>query len=426
LEIKELRELKASLNELLTKISHSTALNEDEKKIYSQMIHCVADYGIDNDFELFLSSDYCFDVDFGAGCTHNIITTQNYLSIMGEDVKGTLGENDDINADYFAHDRPGFFLLTPGKAIYLLKEGTAGSLVYYDVQQDAFVDSSSIQISGQEKLAVLNKSTFPLPDAFFGTPTPRTPIEGKFYHEKQERAKCGIHAIHAFIGFSVVNETELSLMRLEEIAEKNRDVLIEKHCLERGLSNSLSPSQIGYFQDLARFNMAQTAAFLPELGNVPEHILKILHHMADRGTIESKYKNTSVYEVNIPVSLVKYAKQNGYDFETEGLDINLMQKLIDEAPAATTSMKKALVDAIQWINRLKEEFERSDRLIISSFSELHVFTMRKSDSNHWVVIDSLESTQLSLEDPFKWLLDRQKSLLKVKGSCSYQFITINQ
>lgn len=61
--------------------------------------------------------------------------------------------------------------------------------------------------------------------------------------------------------------------------------------------------------------MTQTSAFPPELGNAPEHILKILHHMADHGSIENK--------VNIPVGLLKCAKQNGYDFEAERLDISL-------------------------------------------------------------------------------------------------------
>jgi hypothetical protein len=466
--------------ELLVIVKHSAILNAPEKMIYTQMIECVAQFGIGNHQELFKAANFCFDTNFGAGRDHSIITIEDYLSLMGEEVKATLGENDYISPDLFAHHRPGFFLLTSAGSIHFLKENAEGVLVMYDPQKDAFVESASFPTTGQEKLVVLNKSHHLVLDTYYSTPTPNQ--AEKFYHEKQEDQKCGIHAIHAFLGFPVINETQLSLMKLEKITSSNFPFQIpelrwqidakvlekkEAHASELDLS-SISAARIAYFKDAERFKWAQTREFQADLGHHTEDLVMILKQLATQEVIEAKYGNVRMYGINIVNAAVKYAKEKklfseNWDikFATSVLekvneDLAKTKQIIDALDQKLAikenkyysgqriyisaeymalyeerqpyrkleMMKKTLEQSIEAMKELEIEFERSDRLLIASGCEKHSFAMRKCENKDWVVIDSMSSEQVRVSDPLKWLKERQTSFLHATDRLSYDFITV--
>ncbi|HEY5259560.1 MAG TPA: hypothetical protein VIJ46_02850, partial [Rhabdochlamydiaceae bacterium] len=268
-----------STNQLMDAVRATHVLTPLEQKLYMRMIHCAGDFGIDNDFEIFQAAGYCFDLNFGKDRTHNIITVADFLSVMGEKAKGTLGENDAISPDFFTRGRPGFFLLTPERTVYFMKEACDGSMVYYNPLLNAFVDGAQIPVTGKEKLVVLNKSSHPELETYCGAPTPDQPIEGKFYHEKQDGRKCGIHALHAFLGFPIVDETLLSLLKLE----MTTDATYTSY-LRRGIDRSLLPrGQIDHYKNIARFRLAQTSLFQADLGNNADHLAKLLQLLVRQG-----------------------------------------------------------------------------------------------------------------------------------------------
>lgn len=453
--------------ELLKDIEHSKVLNADEKRLYSQMVNCVATFGTDSDIELFNAADYAFDLDFGSDYPHNIITIKNYISMMGDELKDNLGENDYISSDIFAHDRPGFFLLTPNKDVYFLKEGSDANLLLYDPQKDVFIESHSLPISGEEKLVIPNKSTQPQMDTYFGIHTPDRPIEGKFYHEKQDSGKCVVHAAHAFLGFPVINETQLSLMKLEELNNLEWSSLIEKpdgQVIENLNSN--------------RFQFVQTASIRADLGNEAHDIIMILKYLAAKGIIDKKYQDVRLYSIRIGRVAVEYALSKHLYVQGQEWNEELSQKVLEEVKRDVESnretlekldrqienmrlenirigfnhrehhythpryqeymqleiakgpyknlinLKEKLEESMKTMQELRNVFEKSDRLLIASVSELHGYSMRKCENGDWIVIDSMNSEQLRVHDPLEWLTSRQMSFFHVSQYFHYEFVSL--
>ena len=313
-----------STSQLLDAVRATHVLTPLEQKLYMRMIHTAGDFGIDNDFEIFQAAGYCFDLNFGKDRTHNIIAVADFLSVMGEKVKGTLGENDAISPDFFTRGRPGFFLATPQGTVYFIKEACDGSLVYYNPLLNAFADASSIPITGKEKLVVLNKSTHPAMETYCGAPTPDQPVEGKFYHEKQDGRKCGIHALHAFLGFPIVDETQLSLLKLE----MTTDATYTSY-LRRGVDPSLLPrGQIDHYKNIARFRLAQTSLFQADLGNNANHLLMLLQLLVRQGKIEPKYLPCRTYGIFLSRLETEYAARKGLCSEDQEWDEPFLEKLL--------------------------------------------------------------------------------------------------
>jgi len=475
-------------------ISNSKVLDVQQKKLYSQMIDCVARYGTENNQELFNAAGHCFDRSFGPNTCNNIITIAEYNGVMGEEkTQGTLGENDYISPDFFAHDRPGFFLLTPYpvREVRFLKEkeGDKDALVLYDPKTDTFIESASMPVTGREKLVIPNRSKEPVLATFYGHPTPDVPVEGKFYHEKQDDRKCGIHAVHAFLGYPVINETQLSLMKLEEITKSTFPLEIPgRQPLYFYLGNrkymdasevdlsGFTPSQIAHYKNATRFRFAQTSFYQSDLGADKNDLLMILKSMAAQGIIDQKYSNARRYEININEKSVEYAKNKGLFLESQAWDIDVITRALNAVNSELANNRSVIEDLDQrlekhddaqrqhiqlnptdsqyltqehWaslkekrpydtlqaikrdlelsligMNELKNEFQRSDRLIIASDSEDHNFTMRKCENDDWVVIDSEESEQIRTSNPLKWIMERQKSFFEATGHSNYDFITI--
>lgn len=447
-------------------LEHSKVLNELEKKYYSQMIECVASYGIENNLELFNAAGYCFDMHFGLpNQPNNIITIENYLAVMGEDVKKTLGENTDITSDFFAHDRPGFFILRPDGQIFFLKEGPDKSLLYYNACDDSFQDSSAIEIDGKEKLVILNKTSFPLLETNYSHPTPNGPVDGKFYHEKQDGVKCTIHAVHAFLGFPVINQTQVSLSYLEKLTE-----LCWSEHVNHPHPNSLPLGQINYYKSITRFEYAQTSLFQADLGIDTYEILKLIQLMARQGTIDNKFWRTEMYGIHIGARDIEYAIIKGFASKDQVWDESLTRRVIEAAREDLEKDRVQLDDldfkisqlenivknnqlhprfdeymdlsiertpydilehrierlnnTLQGLQKLKTMFAKTDRLIVLSHNEVHCFTMRKFDENSWAVIDSLDNRQPLLNDPSSWLQERMQAFFRVQGSLMYEFITL--
>ncbi len=459
--------------ELIAAVTHSAVLSTLQKKFYLQMIHCVAQFGIANDRELFNAAGYCFDMNFGPDYPHNMITLQDYLAVMGDEVKATLGEIDYIDAQSFAHDRPGFFLLTPTRTIHFLKEETSGSLVVYNPQTDAFEDSAALPVTGQDKLVVLNKSSHPKPAAFFDIPTPDHSANGKFYHPMQEERKCAIHAAHAFIGFPAIDETVLSLLKLEMATDLTYSSEMPEDRWE--MDPSLLPQgQIKHYKNRARFKFAQTSFYQAELGNNQQEVILILKLMAETGTIDKKYGDARTYGLNVCDVAMTYAKENGLYSEDQACDegfilavleavngdlakdkttLDALDQKIREMELLAVSLglgrgfisvphfqlieerhpydmlegvKKRLTTSLQGIRELHKEFERSDRLLVLSDTEDHCFTLRKREDGMWVVLDSLEPEQIATAEPLKWLSERRKKFLQATERCTYDFITLSK
>lgn len=457
-----------SHGDLLATIEHSQALSQQQKKLYLQMLHGVSEYGVDNDLELFTAVDFGFDLPFGPNQTHNIITVENYLVIMGEKVEATLSKNEAITVEIFAHNRPGLFLLTPDKTVYLLKESLNGTFVHYDPQKDAFIESSDLPIMGKEKLVIPNRCTFVQPDTYVSQETP-----DKFYHEQQKASKCAIHAAHAFLGFSIIDDTKASLMKLEQLTNDTYRGQIIEQLNRRGKKASdltlLPQSQIAHFQKKARFELAQVADCHVELGNATAELLFILKQLAHEGSIDKKYTALQTYNVTIPASLVKYAKARqlyvtGQEWtekllerwleaieedlctsheELVALDEAIAQfgdepkllphdryqayiklQLLRDPFTSLESNKEKIKMTLASLVCLQELFEKGDRLLVIAVNELHDFTLRKSPKGQWCLIDSLEQEQRHIQDPFSWLLKRQMAYFLANGHSCYEFISL--
>lgn len=463
-------EKRPSASDLLSAIEQSQALTQQQKKLYVQMLHCVAEWGIGNDLELFMAVDFGFDLSFGPGLTHNIITIEDYLGIMGEKVQATLGKNDSITVEIFARNRPGFFLLTPDTQIYFVKEGVNGAFEHYDMKKDAFVESSDLPISGREKLVIANKDTFAKPDTYVAEETP-----GKFYHEKQQASKCGIHAAHAFLGFPIIDDTKASLMKLEKLTNDTYPGQIAEYLNRRGKKASdaslLPRGQIAYFQKKARFELAQNSNCHVELGNATAELHLLLKQLAHDGSIDKKYKEIQMSDITIPGSLVTYAKAKqlytaGQEWTEEllgkwlqaieadltasrtermELDDEIAQfgdepKLLPQ-PAYQAYMQlqlqrdhfttletnsEKLKTTLATLKLLQELFKNGDRLFVTAANELHSFAMRKSAEGTWYLIDSLEQEQRQIQDPFSWLLKRQMAYFLANGHSCYEFLLIKK
>jgi hypothetical protein len=448
-----------SADQLLAALKYSQNLSRLEQRILEQMCLCVAAYGIDNDQALFEAADHCFDVNFGGAHVRNIITVADYAAVMGEEVQETLGGTDCISADFFAHSRPGFFLLNPDQTIYFVKEGADRSLVYYDFRSDDFADSAQLPIQGTAKIVVLNKSTSPALATYFNTPTPLEPVDGKFYHEQQDGRKCGIHATHAFVGFPVVDETMLSLCKLEQ--------LVNLECQQH---RHRAPGQIAYYKSKARFEFAQSNLFQADLGNNADQMHSLLLLLASGGKIDPKYLNARTYELRLGGADVEYAASHGLAVENQDWfdggflstvieivdkDLAKDQEVLTKLDQQMEEMRKRGVDAFhpeynEYVRLLdqrmpfdnlesrKERTERNlkglaalkqaclqcDRLFVGSTTEDHCFTLRKFSNNDWIVVDSMDSDQMHVEDPFIYLITRMKTFFKVAQHCSYSFISL--
>lgn len=446
-------------------IDQSKILNTEEKKFYSQMIQCVDQFGINDDFQLFIAAGYCFDTDFKSK-TKNMISVAEFLSFVGENVNENLGLNNDyINANYFAHDRPGFFLLTAEQhpKVYFLREGADGSLVYFDPNTDQFVCADSIPTKGDEKLVVLNKNKFPKEKTYFSSHTPNEPVNGSFYHEEQNSGKCAVHSCHAFLGFPAINETQLGLIKLEEIVQAE----VKNHHKDPENSGWNFNSASSQLSDYIRFQHIQGGSFQADAGSNADHIATILQQMASAALIDKKYGSFTKLTMS-GKHQIKFAKENKIDFDNDSYwnenDLTLILEKIEERldflqknPALDveiiapknfaqmpsfkqdyilyqislrqdyeklTSLKDSTVNQLKALNDLKKIFQDNDRLFIASNTEVHCFAMRKAENGSWVVIDSLVKEQIKTDKPFEWLIERQKSFLKLKQGFNYDFLAI--
>ncbi len=447
-------------NNLSCVIEHSALLSKTEKKYYKQMIDCVEQFGRDNDPELFKAAGYCFDTNFGSH-TRNMLTVSYYLNVMAED---------QLNAD-LAKDRPGFFLITQSCQVYFFKnEGE--KLFYYNSETDQFKDSSTFSTQDDDKLVVLNKTALIKPETFFSTPTPIKPINNKFYHEKQDLGKCGIHATHAFLGYPVINENQFSLLKLEEftnqaIQSRTKQILL-RH--EKGML-PLS-EQTAFYPDNIRFSLAQTESCRAESGNDAYEILNLLKSMASQGLIEKKYENLSIHTYflgNLKEEVAKL-EENLAQLEVKSPQLEIddcldsafignesilqqLVKTIDEklAPiqeninrwtkesedkvkqdskngpylsSETIALlnkldpyqiilltKNRISKTIEAVQFLKTQMENKDRLIIGSLREDHTYAFRKDEKGNWFLIDSLLSEQEPIGDPFQYLMKEVQKIL---------------
>jgi len=448
-------------------------LEPQQKQLYLDMLQCVAQFGVDNDLELFTAVGFGFDLSFGENQIRNIITVEDYLSIMGDKVKETLGKNDSLTVEIFARNRPGFFLLTPDKKVYFLKEDVNENFEHFDPKKDEFVASAELPIGGKDKLVIPNKTTFPKPETYFATATRDKAVDGKFYHEKQQAGKCVIHAAHAFLGFAVIDDTQASLMKLEKLTTDIYPGRITEYLNRSGRKAAaiaqMPKGQIAHFQKKTRFELAQAANCHVEYGNATAELMMLLKQLADDGCIDKKYKELVTYDITIPKSLVKHAKANqryidGQEWNEELLrtwlrmienelaffrnDIFALDDEIAEfgeephlLPPATfkeymkvfclrepftilEENKKKLKMALASLQSLRKVFEKSDRLLVVAVNELHGFALRKTEDGKWYVIDSLESQQQHLQDPYDWLLKRQMSYFLGSGYSRYEFISL--
>lgn len=440
-----------SYSTLINTVLYSKSLNTDEKKCYQQMIDCVEQFGINNDQELFKAAGYCFDTSFSTKI-RNIVSVEDYANIMCIDL-----EDDTLDVS-LAKDRPGVFLLshTNNPSVYFLKENSSGgSLVYYDTQTDQFIDISQLKLSGSDKLVVLNKNRMPVPDAYFATHTPKTAISGQFYHEKQEMGKCAIHACHAFLGYPVINDTALSLFKLE-----NLTCMAFKSLIGNKLS-TLPLGQVQFILDQTRFRLAQTGECKAESSNDIGEILMVLKQMASHGAIDSKYTHLNSFEIHknalqfltaiLPMpwkekdlsSLFKTLEQefqkldkdyqenqntlqtlreqalqmnnNGDGWQTNNPQYNEIM-LEMELLAKNERLRNTYADTIEGFKRLQKLLKEGDRLIIGSLSASHFYAMRKCENGAWAVIDSLLDDQQQVESPLEWLF--------TKFNAGYQFIAL--
>ncbi len=407
-------------------LAHSSAVTQLQKKYISQVVESVHKYGMDNLLELFNACGYCFDFDFFSGATRSMITINEYLALMGEEVQPTLQKISCINADYFAHNRPGFFILTPQKEAFFLKEAENESLVVYDPSQDQFVDASSFPISGNERLVILNKNQFPEPETYFATSTPDSAIDGKFYHENQtNQVLCAVHAAHAFVGFPFVNQTELSLLNLENTLK------LQINLSDRQYSNSEIEEM--------RFDLAmKTDVFQADMGNSPENIKDLLVYTSSKGLIDAKYMHVQVRSISYSELLRGFAWNHGIYFnentiedffirinkqidqmfpDLEAIFWDLKEKLIQLVKSKKDkigneftpeyaqlqdqifyyadyhNIKGLADDALACLQALKKAEESQDRVMIFDSHFLHTTTVRRDENGQWTHIDSLAEEQ---------------------------------
>jgi hypothetical protein len=413
-------------SESVNEINQSKALSEKEKLIYKSMIDCVALYGDANDQELFKAAGFCFDLHLGFG-TRNIFRIRDFVELMGETVQKTLGENEVIEAGYFAHDRPGFFLISNG-TVRFLKEGEDGAIMLFDPHQDIWVKSSTLPTTGDEKMVVLNRDKFQPPKAYIATETRGAPAEGRFYHEEQDMGKCVIHSFHALLGYPVIHENHLSMMNLEIYTQAEVSGHLEMLKCTRGIPY-LPRGQLTALTERKRFEAAQTKFYQSQFGNDISSMPMFLKYLSSEGLIEDKYKNATCHKI----SLSDEELANNIEFsellrqfdeklassqhiweplfkemeETKQWDYEQFMRLSWNAdPYRNLKLHRDRIEAtIVGLKELQEILCKGDRLMVGTLKPAHAFTLRKNESGEWHLIDSLLPDQTSIPNPFHWLIE---------------------
>ena len=284
--------------ELIQIINTSKSLSSQQKKHYLALVECTETFGIHNDMELFFAAGKCHDRLFSSSHPRNIISIENLARCFGEQIAPTLGENSlFINAQYFAENRLGFFMLVekPRPVVYFLQKGLDDSLEYYSPVADRFEDASSLPVTGKEKLVVLNQTEFSPPETYFGTFTPQNRVQGKFYHEIQDGLLCGIHAAHAFLGFPILNTTLLTLFNLEYYTSISVNLDKRARCFE-----------------LANLDWAHARA-----GNNANRIIYAFKCLAKEEKVPSKYGNLQMRSIEVSQDSFKFLMKKGISFDTD-------------------------------------------------------------------------------------------------------------